>query len=55
MAGKSLDSIKITHEEVINQLAMQLASIQVDFTVLKLENQKMKEYIANSVEPEVKK
>jgi ribosomal protein L12E/L44/L45/RPP1/RPP2 len=55
MAGKSLDNLKITHEEVINQLAMQLASIQVDLTILKLENQKMKEYIANSVEPEVKK
>jgi|688.fasta_scaffold594689_2 regulator of replication initiation timing len=55
MAGKSLDNLKVTHEEVISQLAMQLASAHVDLTVLKLENQKLKEYIANSVEPEVKK
>lgn len=48
MAGKSIDSTKVTHEEVISQLAMQLASLQVDVTVLKLENQKLKEYIADS-------
>lgn len=50
MAGKSLDPTKVTHEEVISQLAMQLASVQVDVIVLKLENQKLKEHIANSAE-----
>ena len=50
MVGKSIDSIKVTHEEVINQLAMQLASANVDLTVLKLENQKLKEHIANNAE-----
>lgn len=45
MAGKLIDSIKLTHEEVINQLGLQIAALQVENTVLKMENQKMKNFI----------
>ena len=46
MARKHLENIKVTHEEVINQLALQIASIQVENTVIKLELQKLKDYIS---------
>ena len=31
MVGKSLDSLKVTHDEVINALAMQIAALNLDF------------------------
>jgi hypothetical protein len=45
MVGKSLDSLKVTHDEVINAMAMQMAALNVDLTIIKLENQKLKEYL----------
>lgn len=47
MAGKLIDNIKLTHEEVINQLGLQIAALQVENTILKLENQKMKGFISD--------
>jgi hypothetical protein len=47
MAGKSLDSLKITHEEVINTMAMQLAAVNMELTVTKLENQKLKDFLSD--------
>ena len=45
MAGKLVDNIKVTHEEVMNQLAIQIASLQIENTVIKIENKKMKQLI----------
>jgi regulator of replication initiation timing len=45
MVGKSIDSLKVTHEEVINTMAMQMAALNMELTVVKLENQKLKEYL----------
>jgi len=46
MVGKSIDSLKVTHEEVINTMAMQMAALNMELTVVKLENQKLKEYLS---------
>jgi hypothetical protein len=47
MVGKSIDDLKITHEEVINTMAMQLAAINMELTVTKLENQKLKDFLSD--------
>ena len=46
MAGNVVENLKVTHEELINQLSVQLANMNVENTVIKLENQKLKNYIA---------
>jgi regulator of replication initiation timing len=53
MAGKLVDKIKVTHEEVMNQLAIQIASLQIENTVIKIENQKMKQLLDNIGDIEV--
>jgi hypothetical protein len=53
MAGKLVDNIKVTHEEVMNQLAIQIASLQIENTVIKIENQKMKQLLDNIGDIEV--
>jgi hypothetical protein len=45
MAGKLIENITVTHEEVMNQMAIQLASLQIENTVIKIENKKMKQLI----------
>lgn len=47
MVGKSLENLKVTHEEVINTMAMQMAAINMELTVVKLENQKLKEFLSD--------
>ena len=47
MVGKSLEDLKVTHEEVINTMAMQMAAINMELTVVKLENQKLKEFLSD--------
>ena len=47
MVGKSLESLKVTHEEIINTMAMQMAAINMELTVVKLENQKLKEFLSD--------
>ncbi len=47
MVRKSIEDLKVTHEEVINTMAMQMAAINMELTVVKLENQKLKEYLSD--------
>ena len=47
MVGKSLENLKVTHEEIINTMAMQMAAINMELTVVKLENQKLKEFLSD--------
>ena len=49
MAGKSIDNLKVSHEEVINAMALQMAALNMDLTILKLENQKLKEFLSEYV------
>lgn len=46
MVGKSIDSLRITHEEVINALSLQIAALNTEITVMKLENQKLKNFVS---------
>lgn len=48
MAGNPLENIKITHEDVVQQLVKQLTAIQVDVAVLRAENEKLRNYIVDS-------
>lgn len=52
MAGDTLNSLKVTHEELINQLSIQIANMNVENTLIKIENQKLKNYIASLKETE---
>lgn len=47
MVGKSIDNLKISHEEVINTMAMQIAALNIELTVTKLENQKLKDFLSD--------
>jgi hypothetical protein len=49
MVGKSLDNLRITHEEVINALTLQIAALNTEVTVMKLENQKLKNFVSEYV------
>lgn len=49
MVGKSIDSLKVSHEEVINAMALQMAALNMDLTIIKLENQKLKELLSEYV------
>jgi hypothetical protein len=48
MAGNPLDNIKITHEDIVQQLVKQLTAIQVDIAILRAENEKLRNYILSS-------
>lgn len=48
MAGNPLDNIKITHEDIVQQLVKQLTAVQVDVSILRAENEKLRNYILNS-------
>jgi hypothetical protein len=45
MAGKPIDNLRITHEEVINALSLQVAALNTEVTVMRLENQKLKNFV----------
>lgn len=45
MVGIPIEEIKITHEELCNQLIKQLTTMTLDLSVAKAENEKMKQYI----------
>jgi len=49
MVGKSIDSLKVSHEEVINAMALQMAALNMDLTIIKLEKQKLKELLSEYV------
>jgi regulator of replication initiation timing len=45
MVGSALEQTKVTHEEVIRNLGMQIANLVIENNILKLENEKLKNYI----------
>jgi len=45
MVGNTIESIKITHEDLINQLIKQLTTMTFDLCVVKAENDKLKNQI----------
>jgi len=45
MVGNTIESIKITHEDLINQLVKQLTTMTFDLCVVKAENDKLKNQI----------
>lgn len=47
MAGNALENIKITAEDVAQQLIKQLSVLSTDLAVLRAENEKLKQYIIN--------
>ena len=49
MVGKSVDSLKLTHEEIINALSLQIAALNTEVTIIKLENQKLKNFVSEYV------
>lgn len=49
MAGNTIENIKITHEDIVQQLVKQLTTIQVDIAVLRVENDKLRQYIADNI------
>lgn len=49
MVGKSIDNLRITHEEVINALSLQIAALNTEVTVMRLENQKLKNFVSEYV------
>lgn len=50
MAGDTVENIRITHEDIVQQLVKQLTTIQVDIAVLRAENDKLRKYIADNVD-----
>jgi hypothetical protein len=49
MAGNTVENIKITHEDIVQQLVKQLTTMQVDIAVVRAENDKLRQYIADNV------
>lgn len=45
MAGISIEQTKVTHDEVIRNLGMQIANLVIENNILKLENEKLKNYM----------
>ena len=47
MDGNIIEQIKITHEDLANQLVKQLTQITLEIAAVKAENEKLKQYVAD--------
>ena len=47
MAGSIIEQIKITHEDLANQLVKQLTQMTLEVSAVRAENEKLKQYVTD--------
>ena len=47
MAGIPVDQVKITHEDLVNQLVKQLSTMTLEMSVVRAENEKLRKYVGD--------
>lgn len=47
MAGFPIEEVKITHEDLVNQLVKQLSTMTLEMSVVRAENEKLRKYVGD--------
>ena len=47
MAGIPVEQVRITHEDLVNQLVKQLSTMTLEMSVVRAENEKLRKYVGD--------
>ena len=47
MAGFPVEQVKITHDDLVNQLVKQLSTMTLEMSVVRAENEKLRKYVVD--------